>query len=214
MSNLVDSNYTLCYYAPYGQETTTSDLLNCYGLGIYFVGAIPSSDPTTFSVGAFGTNGIFKLTDSTSTANYDPLGAYWYFKPSYGFGFAPESEVSLNICDFGIENDCSNRLCWHLDNYGLGGFRAGCTIFLNDDYSWYKAIYRTEFAPSPSPTGKLLLVPKKNDFLLLVQIFKSTLICLFILYFCQGNLLHGLLFPPVCEAYLTVTYTFMIELFF
>ena len=159
VSNLTDSNYTLCYYVPYGTETTTSALhSDCAGGATFFVGAIPTSDPTTFSLGAFGTYGIFKLTDSDNTAYYDPLRAYWYFRPYEGFGFASQSSISLNICDYGIEYDCSSRLCWHLDNGGLGGFRAGCTIFLNDDFTWYKAIYRTGHGPTASPTSMDYLI--------------------------------------------------------
>jgi len=122
--------------------TTTSALSACYGGTSYFVGAISSASPSTFSLGAYGTPGIFNATYSITTAYLDPDGAYWYRYQGYSFGFAGSSSVNLNSCDYGQgAGDCASRLCWHLDNND-GGYRAGCTTGLNSDSTWTKVIYK------------------------------------------------------------------------
>ena len=106
-----------------------------------FVGAKNSSNATQFNIGAFGkTSNVFNQTDTSTTAVSGPGGAYWYNNPQLSFGFAASSVVNLFSCDYGQgPGDCESRLCWHLNNNG-GGFRAGCTIFL-DDPTWRKVIY-------------------------------------------------------------------------
>ena len=50
----------------------------------------------------------------------------------------------MNIfdCDYGqAAGNCAYRLCWNLD-YGIGGYRVGCTENLNSDSVWRKVMYK------------------------------------------------------------------------
>ena len=106
-----------------------------------------------FAIGAFGSPQVFTATYSTTTAYYDPGGAYWYRYPSYKFGFVDFSSVNLNSCDYGQgSNDCVSRLCWHLDGYG-GGSRAGCTTDLYYQ-TWRKVIYKENNSSAMCNPGK------------------------------------------------------------
>eukprot|EP00731_Ephydatia_muelleri_P016469 Em0009g893a len=136
------SGYVKCYDQPYSSYTTTRDLAACSDTQIVFVGAKSSNSSTVFAIGAFGSPYVFTATYSTTTAYYDPGGAYWYRYPSYSFGFADFSSVNLNSCDIGQgSNDCVSRFCWHLDG-NVGGYRAGCTTGLNVSPTWRKVIYK------------------------------------------------------------------------
>jgi len=155
LSRLVAMGYELCYDQPYSAFTTEDELNSCKGKSnAFFVGAKNSSDSLFFFLGAFGTSGIFNLTTAIDTAYLDPLGAYWYNVPEYGFGFANTSSVYLYDCDTGDgPYDCSSRLCWHLTGRD-GGYRAGCKVDLNWDNDWRKVIYKynkPSLSPSTSP---------------------------------------------------------------
>ena len=93
------SGYVKCYDQPYSSSTTISDLAACNDTQIVFVGAKSSNSSTVFAIGAFGSPNVFTATYSTTTAYYDPGGAYWYRYPSYSFGFASSSSVNLNTCE-------------------------------------------------------------------------------------------------------------------
>ena len=138
-ASLLSNGFVKCYDQPYSYGTSSSDFSSCNGY-INFVGAKTSSSATTFAVGAFGLYTIFSTTTSTTTATYDLGGAYWYFYPSYSFGFADVSSVTLNECDVASSPYCTSRLCWHMD-LGVGGYRAGCTLGLNGDATWRKVVY-------------------------------------------------------------------------
>ena len=148
-NSLLLNGFVKCYDQPYSSHTTSSDLNACNGSQFVFVGAKISISTTTFAIGAFGSSNIFAVTNSTTTAYYDPgRGAYWYRYTSHSFGFASSSSVNLDNCDYGEgDNDCASRLCWHLD-ISDGGWRAGCTTELNDDPTWRKMIYKGNIAPA------------------------------------------------------------------
>ena len=156
-SILLLSGFVKCYDQPYSSFTTSSDLDACNGSEVVFVGAKSSNFTKTIAIGTFGTTNVLAVTNSTSTAYYDPGGAYWYRYPSYSFGFASASSVTLSTCDvFGQSNDvCAHRLCWHLDQSD-GGWRAGCTTGLDSDPTWRKVIYRGS-AAMPCSTGTIFL---------------------------------------------------------
>ena len=151
-NSLLLNGFVKCYDQPYSFHTTSSDLNACNGSQFVFVGAKNSNFTTIIAVGAFGSSNIFAVTTSTTTAYYDLGGAYWYRYPSYSFGFASSSNVTLNTCDVG-STDCASRLCWHLD-INVGGYRAGCTTWLNDDPTWRKVMYKGNIAPSCFPGKK------------------------------------------------------------
>ena len=148
---LLLNGFVKCYDQPYSSLTTLSNLDACYGSKVAFVGAKVSTSANTFEIGAFGSTKVFNASNSTSTAYYDFGGAYWYRYPSYSFGFASSSSVTLNICDVvqGSIN-CANRLCWHMD-HNFGGYRAGCVTSLNNDQTWRKVIYKGNTVPACFP---------------------------------------------------------------
>ena len=108
-----------------------------------FVGAKSNSSTTTIALGAFGlSSNVYKVTTSTTAANSDPGGAYWYKYPAYGFGFSGVSSVHIFDCDYAQPaGDCAHRLCWNLD-YSIGGYRVGCLENLNTDSTWRKVMYK------------------------------------------------------------------------
>ena len=144
-SILIQNNFVKCYDEPYSDATTTDDLIPCSGNSV-FVGAKSTVNAPTFEIGAFGkSTNVFSITSAQNIAYYDSAGgAYWYRLPSNSFGFAGTSTVNLNSCDFGQDNtDCISRLCWHLDQANLGGFRAGCVTGLTFNSNWRKVMYAT-----------------------------------------------------------------------
>ena len=139
---LVQNGFVKCYDQPYNYTTTAKDLLMCSG-SIIFVGAKSLTTAMEFSLGAFGNrSNVFALSSSKTTAYYDSVGgANWYLLSNKSFGFANDSTVNLDSCDFGEGSaDCQSRLCWHLDQ-GKGGYRAGCNVSLNNDPNWRKVLY-------------------------------------------------------------------------
>ena len=158
---LLTNGFVKCYDQPYSSFSTSRDLNACNGSKVVFVGAKSSNITKTIAIGAFGTTNVLAVTNSTSTAYYDPGGAYWYRYPSNSFGFASSSSVNLDTCDYGEgADDCAHRLCWHLDQSD-GGWRAGCATELNNDPTWRKVIYRGS-AAIPCSTGTVFLCIYQN----------------------------------------------------
>ncbi|KAL5505793.1 hypothetical protein EMCRGX_G007297 [Ephydatia muelleri] len=147
---LIQKSFTKCYDQPYSHATTSADLANCMGSSLVFVGAKSSSGSNTFALGAFGvSSNVMKITSSATQAFIDDGGAYWYRTPGWSFGFASSSSINLGRCD-NNNPDCSHRLCFHLDQ-NVGGYRAGCTVGLNEDSTWRKVIYKGNYLNSCSP---------------------------------------------------------------
>ena len=137
-----------CYDQLYSSRTISSDVDACKGSKYIFAGAKSSSLTLKFTIGAFGTSNVLSETNSTSTAYYDPMGAYWYRYPMYSFGFAASSYVNLVIADaYQGDDDCAHRLCWHVDN-DYSGYRVGCLTWLYLDPMWRKVMYKGNTAPS------------------------------------------------------------------
>ena len=89
-------------------------------------------------------------------------GAYWYNVDRLSFGFSDQESIYLNEADVtctpyfdGCDNcdacQCENKLSWHLTG-GSGGWRAGCTLWLNDDATWRKVVYLLD-RPETCPPG-------------------------------------------------------------
>ena len=154
---LLLNGFVKCYDQPYSSSTSSRDLDDCYGSQLVFVGAKKSNSSIMFEIGAFGSPKVLNSTNSTSTAYYDLGGAYWYRYPSYSFGFASSSSITLNTCDVGQGNDdCAHRLCWYLG--GGGGYRAGC---VTNDQTWRKVIYKGNTVPACFP-GMNVLPPSSE----------------------------------------------------
>lgn len=137
-----------CYDQLYSSCTTSSNLDACLGSKFIFAGAKSSNSTSKFLIGAFGTSNVLAVTGSTTTAYYDQGGAYWYRYPTYSFGFAASSRVNLVIGDaYEGDDDCSHRLCWHVDN-DFSGYRAGCLTWLFYDPTWRKVMYKGNIAPA------------------------------------------------------------------
>ena len=75
-SLLLLNGFVKCYDQPYSSSTSSRDLDACNGSQLVFVGAKNNNLSTNVAIGAFGTTKILANTYSTSTAYYDPGGAY------------------------------------------------------------------------------------------------------------------------------------------
>lgn len=136
----VFDDYVEVYWETYSDITLSEDILaSGYSTEDYpylCVGAYQSSVSSTATLMACGERGIADAaTYSTSTAYFNN-GAYWYRYAGYSFGFADSSAISLNSAD---TMSGAARLSWHLDGIS-GGYRAGDTLGLNGDTSWYKRV--------------------------------------------------------------------------
>eukprot|EP01041_Mallomonas_annulata_P005303 gene5303-10610_t len=156
IQDLSTHSFTVCYDQPYSIATTSASLSNCNGSWL-FVGARQESINTSVSLGAFITPDIFNSTGSTSLA-FPFNGAYWYYYPTYSFGFSPSQTINLRRADI-LTSDCNLRLSWHLD-LSYGGYRAGCNTDLYST-SWRKVIYTTPVYPTSSPTPIPSQTPSK-----------------------------------------------------
>jgi hypothetical protein len=129
--------YTVCMDVPYSDYTTQDKLAAC------------SNDPNQYVVVGAKLAGSSKLAlmavakASEAFAQHCDArlanGAYWYNCAGLSFGFAASSSISLNSADTG-NDQCEYRISWHIDQ-NVGGYRAGCTLALNSDSSYYKQIY-------------------------------------------------------------------------
>ena len=159
LSALLAKGYSVCYNASYSTPTTANNLAMCAKGGVsFFVGAMSKSSISYFTLGSFGTPGIFKLTNLTTTAYLDYDGSYWYYyiQPSgeNSFGFSSSSVISLASCDTITQTYCSSRLCWNV-NPNAGGYRAGCNLALSTNAYWRKVILKKSISQS---TGTKLII--------------------------------------------------------
>ncbi len=128
---------------------------------------VVGTSATTLSVMAFARAAdAFRETDSLYSAYY-ANGAYWYNVASVSFGFSYQPYINLNSADISCSSvlgcnigvvvggdagdggdggfsdcgpcSCENKLSWM---WGYGGWRSGCTEFLNDNTVWRKVVYK------------------------------------------------------------------------
>jgi len=145
-TNYAESNFaswTKVLDVPYSHASVSADVSQCAGYTNIAVGCKPVGS-TSLSVVAIDTYAwITSVPLSTNTAYKNPAnanGAYWTVYPSKSIGFAPNSAVSLHSADTTDRAD-PNRLSWHYDNGGHGGWRCGATTNLNSNTQWHKIIY-------------------------------------------------------------------------
>ena len=127
-----------CYLKTYGTVTTPDDIRGCTGPYLFVGGrAIGSS---SFKLGAFDTSTVI-LTQTFVNTPHLSNGVYWYFTPSFSFGFSRNALIYQSGGDMeSIDGDA--RLSWHLDIGG--GFRLGQLLtypYLNFANDYMKAIY-------------------------------------------------------------------------
>lgn len=91
------------------------------------------------------------LGDGISTNN----GVQWYYS-GQAWGFAdPADELALDSCD-GDDGDL--RTCWYA-NQEKGGYRCGNVTGLNDDSTWQRYIFVSDFAAGASAIDEYELLP-------------------------------------------------------
>ena len=105
------------------------------------MGSKSSSSATSFDVLAFIRASDLVSSSSTSQAYGPKNGVYWYYYGGRAVGFASSSSICVGCNYWGdwSGTDCSSRLSWHLT--GGGGWRSGCTEYLNSATTWRKLIY-------------------------------------------------------------------------
>ena len=109
------SNFIKCYDEPYLEATTSSDLGNCSGGDIYFVG-LASTSSENINIGAYGGKNIFEETTSLSSPKYDRYGSYWYYLKEKCFGFSETPDVEI-LSSNSITQGFDNRLSWRIGAY-------------------------------------------------------------------------------------------------
>ena len=133
----------VCYDQPYSHATTQADLDACQGAGVthVLVGAKASAGASTLALLAAGrASQALAPTSSTGTA-YAENGAYWYNFNGRSSGFADSSSIWIGPSDsYSRVNGCHKRLSW-LRQTGWGGWRAGCTLNLENSATWRKVMY-------------------------------------------------------------------------
>ncbi len=132
--------FTVCMDVPYSDYTDQAKLAACANDPNQYVavGAKLAGSDTLALVAIARASDVFAQHCDARLAN----GAYWYncvVAGKQSFGFAPSSSINLGDADT-IPDQCDYRLSWH--TYGsYGGWRAGCTTFLDSSTSYYKQIY-------------------------------------------------------------------------
>ena len=135
---LKSNHFIKCYDAPYLKATTSSDLGNCSGSYIYFVGlAFTSSE--NIKIGAFGSEEIFEETTSSSIAKYDRYGSYWYHIKEKCFGFSETPNMEISSSDSKAK-ESDSRLSWHLGVNSLQKERK-CRALNYESVDFRKVIY-------------------------------------------------------------------------
>jgi hypothetical protein len=129
--------YTVCMDSLYRDSTTQAKLSACASNPDQYVvvGAKQEGSSTLALMAVARASEAFALHCDARLVN----GAYWYNCDRNSFGFAGSSSISLSSADT-AHDQCAYRLSWHVDQ-NVGGYRAGCTIGLNDDSKYYKQIY-------------------------------------------------------------------------
>ena len=155
VGSLAGASCHVCYDQPYSHSTTESDIETCKsarGADTWLaMGAKSSSGASSYTRLAYIKDSDFVIdTESISTAYYSN-GAYWYYFPGRGLGFAPSSTADLSNADIHNRDsgDCALRLSWHMT--GAGGWRVGCIVSLYDT-TWRKVIQSCVLAPCPAGT--------------------------------------------------------------
>ena len=130
---------SVCYQQTYATATTSGDIRKCTGPYLFVGGrAIGSS---SFKLGAFDTSTVI-LTQTLLNTPHLSNGVYWYFTPSFSFGFSRDALINQDKAD-NLSTDGDARLSWHLD-LNVGGFRLGSILNspnLNFATDYMKAIY-------------------------------------------------------------------------
>ena len=68
-------------------------------------------------------------------------GVAWYYSNSYSWGFAKGNAlVHRSSCDTATTNP-NDRLCWHTQSSGSGGYRCGNITSLNSNSLYVRVIY-------------------------------------------------------------------------
>ncbi|TCI02911.1 PEP-CTERM sorting domain-containing protein [Corallincola luteus] len=154
-----DWGWSECYSATYATPmgtTVDDELANCSGDYLMLAARRTGSD--VFEVlAAAGWDDVLTDTgaannDVTTTAN----GAEWYYADGWSWGFAGlGDDVNKFECDTAAASE-RDRLCWHTLN-GVGGYRAGSYLGLNNSTDWEKVILVANAVAVPAPATALLL---------------------------------------------------------
>ena len=153
-SILKSNHFIKCYDASYLEVTTSSDLGNCAGGEIYFVGlssASSNSENINIEIGAYGSEKIFEVTTSLRIAKYDIYGSYWFHVKEKCFGFSETSNIDIFSTD-SIAREPNNRLSWRLGVNTLQN-ETSCSMLKYESEDYRKVIYVRRSLNSFDMTG-------------------------------------------------------------
>jgi hypothetical protein len=140
---LLKAGFSLVFYYPYNQVTTTNDILKirnqCVIESIICVGGMEPFSVTSDILRVLACANCLSVTTQTNLNQPKLVGeAYWYFTPSYSFGYSPTNQIDQKDGDQ-FEKNSNLRVSWHLDK--IGGYRLGNLISLNSNTNHYKKVF-------------------------------------------------------------------------
>jgi len=141
------SEWALVYDKPYNHATMTSSFPT-FGEWLFVCAALEGS--ATIPLGAFAERSVVTQDNTGSdTVAFLHHGAYWYWRPHRAVGFAPSSQIALNHADT-LDEGSAERLSWHFQQAGNGGWRVGDVKGLEKDPGrWRKRVYVWPAASEP-----------------------------------------------------------------
>ena len=139
----IPDDCTPCYDQWYNHGTQMSHIETCKTAagvdGWIGMGAKYPASASSFRILAFIRANDFVQSSSAFQAYGPHNGVYWYMYNGKSVGFASTSSIYILGGGDTSSSDCSNRLSWHLT--GSGGWRAGCTTYLNINTAWRKIMF-------------------------------------------------------------------------
>lgn len=181
-SNTVSEwGYSECFTATYSSSQGTSITDEIAGCSIsatdYIILAGRRTGSEIFDVLAATTVGFLTGLDTGADNNgvtVSDNGAEWYNADTWSVGFAGLGDiVGKSTCDARGKTE-RDRLCWHLRDSDVGGYRSGDNRGLNDSLDWEKVILVASPHPVPVPAAGFLLIGGLGGFVFLRRRNKGT----------------------------------------
>jgi hypothetical protein len=132
--------WTLCYQDTYNlnmAQALPTILANCSKAKILM--ACKQTSATNLQVLAAAPRTDVFTDVGTGNTVTTSNGVAWYYDDQSSWGFAPAGQtVNRAQCDI---NAGADRLCWHTLPLGIGGYRCGNNVNLNNATDWQRFVY-------------------------------------------------------------------------
>ncbi len=136
LSFFLNQGFSIIYNFTYGHDTTTdeiNDIRNGCGVSDSLcMGGVDAANTDVLLVVACGCClDVLNVTERNQPQLHN--GAFWYNTPSFSIGFSPNSIIDQSTADI-YDPGNNQRVSWHLDA-GIGGFRVGSIVSIDDAYN-------------------------------------------------------------------------------